>query len=441
MKLPLLTKVFSFLVLLLYFNCTDDIEKPKYINIFDPTSDFDDNPPTASITVTPDSGIANETEFTFDASGSKEEEMPDAQLYYRWDFDNNGIWDTPESTEPKIDHIFTLGGGKRLVRALVKGAKGLTSTDTINIYVNSRPNIILNWQTDFENSNLIHFDASNSSDYEDGDNLEYRWDFNNDGSWEYSWSDSSEISFEFSTDEWEVKLEGRDTQHLISERIISGNLPNDAIAYYPFNGNANDESGNGNHGTVYGASLTEDRFGTPNSAYNFDGTDDYIDLGNSSSLKPNFPISISIWVKPISFEHTIGLFRNNIDDTRYFGIFCHITNGSALCVYGNGGRIGPDSRKTKVGESVLNLNQWYHLVFLYKDASNMEIYINGKNDGGIYGGNATSMEYNQNSCEIGTHDSQQYEPPLYATAMIDNIYLFDRILTEEEILALYNDKN
>ena len=107
MKLPLLTKVFSFLVLLLYFNCTDDIEKPKYINIFDPTSDFDDNPPTASITVTPDSGIANETEFTFDASGSKEEEMPDAQLYYRWDFDNNGIWDTSLDSFPQISQPFT----------------------------------------------------------------------------------------------------------------------------------------------------------------------------------------------------------------------------------------------------------------------------------------------------------------------------------------------
>ena len=38
------------------------------------------------------------------------------------------------------------------------------------------------------------------------------------------------------------------------------------IAYYPFNGNANDESGNGNNGTVYGASLTTDRLGNPSSA-------------------------------------------------------------------------------------------------------------------------------------------------------------------------------
>ena len=48
------------------------------------------------------------------------------------------------------------------------------------------------------------------------------------------------------------------------------------VAYYPFNGNANDESGNGNHGTVSGASLTYDRSGSTRSAYSFDGVDDWI---------------------------------------------------------------------------------------------------------------------------------------------------------------------
>ena len=49
------------------------------------------------------------------------------------------------------------------------------------------------------------------------------------------------------------------------------------IAYYPFNGNANDESGNGLDGTVNGASLTLDRHGNANSAFDFDGEDDWID--------------------------------------------------------------------------------------------------------------------------------------------------------------------
>ena len=49
------------------------------------------------------------------------------------------------------------------------------------------------------------------------------------------------------------------------------------IGYYPFNSNANDESGNNNNGTVNGATLTM-MFGNPNSAYLFDGIDDFIEL-------------------------------------------------------------------------------------------------------------------------------------------------------------------
>ncbi|HPG82080.1 MAG TPA: hypothetical protein PKY55_02300, partial [bacterium] len=52
------------------------------------------------------------------------------------------------------------------------------------------------------------------------------------------------------------------------------------VAWYPFNGNANDESGHGRNGTVYGAVLTADRMGRAANAYQFDGVDDYIDLGD-----------------------------------------------------------------------------------------------------------------------------------------------------------------
>ena len=44
---------------------------------------------------------------------------------------------------------------------------------------------------------------------------------------------------------------------------------NGLVGWWPFNGNANDESGNGNNGTVNGATLTSDRFGNVNMAYDF----------------------------------------------------------------------------------------------------------------------------------------------------------------------------
>ncbi|MFW9930969.1 MAG: hypothetical protein ACFFD1_16390, partial [Candidatus Thorarchaeota archaeon] len=67
------------------------------------------------------------------------------------------------------------------------------------------------------------------------------------------------------------------------------------VAYYPFNGNAKDESGNGNDGVIIGASATKDRFGTRNSAYSFDGVDDYIEVADSRSLNFTNSFTISAW--------------------------------------------------------------------------------------------------------------------------------------------------
>ncbi|MCK4678383.1 MAG: hypothetical protein KAT48_09640 [Bacteroidales bacterium] len=69
------------------------------------------------------------------------------------------------------------------------------------------------------------------------------------------------------------------------------------VAYYPFKGNVNDESGHENHRKVYGATLTTDRFGNPNSAYSFDGMGDYISISHSSDFDFSLTeqISVEVW--------------------------------------------------------------------------------------------------------------------------------------------------
>ena len=76
--------------------------------------------------------------------------------------------------------------------------------------------------------------------------------------------------------------------------VTAGLRAGGQTAYYPFNGNANDESGNGYHGTVTGATPIADRFGNLNSAYRLDGND-YIEV-------PGFPeattyVDFSAWVR------------------------------------------------------------------------------------------------------------------------------------------------
>ena len=67
------------------------------------------------------------------------------------------------------------------------------------------------------------------------------------------------------------------------------------VVYYPFNGNADDESGNGFDGIVNGATITTDRFGNENSAYSFDGMDDFIETSLVFSGDQD-PVSYVVWV-------------------------------------------------------------------------------------------------------------------------------------------------
>jgi len=74
-------------------------------------------------------------------------------------------------------------------------------------------------------------------------------------------------------------------------------LTDGLVAYYPFDGDANDASGFGNHGTVKGATLTADRFGNANSAYQFDGANARIVVSSNPSLNPSNQLTVAFWLK------------------------------------------------------------------------------------------------------------------------------------------------
>ena len=81
-----------------------------------------------------------------------------------------------------------------------------------------------------------------------------------------------------------------------TNKPISNISTNGLIAYYPFNGNANDESGNGRNGIVNNANLATDRFGNNNSSYSFNGYNSHIDIGNINYI---YDCSISLWFKKL----------------------------------------------------------------------------------------------------------------------------------------------
>jgi hypothetical protein len=203
------------------------------------------------------------------------------------------------------------------------------------------------------------------------------------------------------------------------------------VGYYPFSGNANDVSGFGNHGTVSGAAPVEDRFGNPNSAYYFDGVDDYVRVPNQPSLNFREAITVNLWMKvgeffsreayPISHGNWENRWKISITNKRVR--WTVKTDTSA-----NNGIKDLDS------QSELVLDSLYMVTALF-DGLNFEIYLNGVLNGNTtWGGRilATTIDL-----AIGQHLPGQNG--FNFKGVLDDIRIFNRALTQTEIQDLYNE--
>jgi hypothetical protein len=180
--------------------------------------------------------------------------------------------------------------------------------------------------------------------------------------------------------------------YVFARQVEDGNnhLGKGLVAYYPFDGNANDESGNGNHGTVRGARLTTDRFGHQDSAYVFDGVDDYIALPDSLDLIDT-AFSISAWVKPNDYgarSHTSQSCSRFIFSYRYrshagghptnsglrFGL--NEDSGCGGNTYLSTAFFGPDFRGHGISYKYGGTD-WF-LYTVIRDPEKMVIYVNGE---------------------------------------------------------------
>jgi hypothetical protein len=218
---------------------------------------------------------------------------------------------------------------------------------------------------------------------------------------------------------------------------------NGLVGYWPFNGNANDESGNGNNGTVNGATLAADRFGNVNSAYSFAGVPERIDIG--TNLNPNFSIgtptsswSVSSWINRNNFngviafsdynsiagnnnpgENDMTFITLNVDQSLAYASFR--TNGED--VYVSGGNISSD--------------QWHQIAYTVNNGI-LKLFVDG---------NEVAQTFFDSNFNF-------YESPFYrigaamwngnyggGTGIIDDIGIFNRALTADEVLALYNGCN
>lgn len=208
---------------------------------------------------------------------------------------------------------------------------------------------------------------------------------------------------------------------------VSAAINDGLVAYYPFNGNANDESGNGNGGVVTGAVLTTDRLGSVNSAYSFNNNGDAVIIGNPTAFQLQ-DFSIAAWVKRGS--SSIAGYGAGGDG----GIFDYGSQGFGLGMFVNGRpyltKVGVDN--VDATSAVTDLS-WHHVV-VTKIGSDVAFYIDGVNSG--FAQYYNNFQFDTNIA-IGTRGD--LSPSASFIGSIDEVRLYNRALTATEI-ALLADK-
>ncbi|MEJ2637316.1 MAG: LamG domain-containing protein [Calditrichia bacterium] len=211
------------------------------------------------------------------------------------------------------------------------------------------------------------------------------------------------------------------------------------VAYYPFDGSAADFSGNGNHGSVFGAVPAEDMYGHPNRAYFFDGIDDYITIRNKSILRPDFPISVAACINFPPDASAPPIFLNNFTENCYTGITFFVSSERNLCLtIGNGGPIRIDSRRTEIGSTILQPNTWYHVAAVARNMNDIRLYVNGMEEASRSEGYGQQLYYNPaGPGTIAVSDSNGTPGSLhYYKGRIDELYFYHSALSAAEIDSL-----
>ncbi|MCP4607283.1 MAG: LamG domain-containing protein [Planctomycetes bacterium] len=221
---------------------------------------------------------------------------------------------------------------------------------------------------------------------------------------------------------------------------IASPLSASLVAQYHFSGNANDTSGNGHNGTVNGATLTADRFGNPNSAYSFDGIDDYVNVAYSSDFQLS-AYTVSAWIRPtVDFTSNYGAIVTRGED---------FTSDEAAFYMG----VAPTSSSLDDGVVVVyennsnndfrydtgyypQTNAWTHLAVTRSATDDLDIYINGN----LYSQWSSTPQPTTDCVQdllIGAYwysaSSSNHQLANFFPGTIDEVMIYNHVLSAGEI--------
>ena len=206
--------------------------------------------------------------------------------------------------------------------------------------------------------------------------------------------------------------------------IVKADIKIGLVADFPFSGEAVDVSGNNYRATIFGATLTEDRFGSENSAYSFDWNQ-FIQT-NVDGRKITDAMSISFWMKTSEIAYS-SVWKCR--DLRAYLISTYSAEGQGH----NFNYCGQDNNADSLNFNLkLWDNDWHHLVINY-NSSSISIYI----DGNIFSTkNIDTFSFQGDFFKFGKHRSTttaKYK------GILDDIKIYNRILSTNDVWALYNE--
>lgn len=212
---------------------------------------------------------------------------------------------------------------------------------------------------------------------------------------------------------------------------IKSGLWVDLVAYWPFNNQDNfldDASGNGNHLTgvnyIYNARSCKVGSGiyaeTNKYAYIIDNT--YL------STAANESISFSVWVYINSSTTSVIFGKNATGTNRSYRLGFDYTADDKLYWYGFNNGVASVEVKT----AALSLNTWYHVYCYYDYTTGIGISLN--NTAAVTAAFTTQANCTSNFTICRLDEGTQH----YLSGNIDELCVWKRLLTTEEITALYN---
>jgi uncharacterized protein (TIGR02145 family) len=216
----------------------------------------------------------------------------------------------------------------------------------------------------------------------------------------------------------------KDTDYIVD-------LKKGLIAYYPFNGNANDESGYNHNGVVDGATLTTDRLGNSDKAYYFNGQGNSITAGGFHI--PSDSTTISCWVKVMN---GVGIqnFISKHNDNRDVEIIVRSIDNKYAIEWTIGGTFF--RLKDEAGQYIIDSNNpKFDFLTLVYNGNKADFYINARfivsqNITGKIASNVQPLTFGK---WAGTPAAECFN------GILDEVRIYNRALNGSEIQALYNE--